>query len=122
MNLNKSEKILFAIFLLLSSIIILYNLLYIPSLPDADIIKKELAFQENSSNDNENINGIVNINSASIDELKEIPGVGESTAKKIIEYREQNGGFSSKFEIMNISGIGQKKFENMKNHISVGDN
>ena len=120
MNLNKSEKILFTIFLLLSSIIILYNLFYIPSLPDANIIKKEFVFQEDNSSGNDSIK-TVNINSASVDELKSIPGVGESTAKKIVEYREQNGGFSAKSEIMNISGIGEKKFENMKNYISIGE-
>ena len=119
---NKSEKILFAIFLLLSSIIVLYNLLYIPSLPNADIIKKELTFQEIDSENDSSTDKVIDINSASLDELKTIPGIGDSTAKKIIDYREQNGGFSYKSEIMNISGIGQKKFENIKKYISVGEN
>lgn len=118
---NKSEKILFAIFLLLSSVIILYNILYIPSLPNADIIKKELIFQEIDSEDDGSPDKVIDINSASLDDLKKIPGIGDSTAKKIIDYREQNGGFSYKSEIMNISGIGQKKFENIKKYISVGE-
>ena len=118
MELNKSEKILFSIFLLLSSLIIIYNVFYIPTLPNANIIKKEIVIQDNESEDNK-ILGAININSAKIDDLKKIPGVGEATAKKIIEYREQNGGFLSKEEIMNVSGIGKKKFENMKDYIKI---
>ena len=118
MELNKSERILFSIFLLLSSLIILYNIFYIPALPNANIIKKEIIIQDDESENNK-ISGAVNINSASIEDLKKIPGVGEATAKKIIEYREQNGGFLSKEEIMNVSGIGKKKFENMKDYIKI---
>lgn len=119
MKLNNSEKILLGIFFLLSSIVILYNLFYIPSLPRADIIKKEFVFQEEE--ENKKSSERININSASIDELKKIPGVGESTAQKIIDYREQNGGFSSKSEITNVNGISEKKFNSMKDYITVGD-
>lgn len=59
-------------------------------------------------------NGKVNINTADIEGLKKIDGVGDSKAKKIIEYREKNGGFKSIDEIKNISGIGEKTFEKMK--------
>lgn len=119
--LNKSEKILFSIFFLLSSLIIIYNIFYIPMLPNANIIKKEVIIQEQEETQNEDnkITGAININSAKIEELKKIPGIGEATAQKIIEYREQNGGFLSKEEIMNVSGIGKKKFENMKDYIKI---
>ena len=120
MKFSKSEKILFGTFSLLSAIIILYNLFYIPSLPDANVIKKDLNFQsdENFDKEEKSIRKI-NINSAKIEELKKIPGVGESIAEKIIEYRETNGGFSSISEIMNVSGIGQKKFDTMKDYICI---
>ena len=52
-------------------------------------------------------------------ELEEIPGVGESTAKKIIEYRKNNGKFKEIEDIKNVSGIGDSKFENMKEKICV---
>lgn len=118
MGLNKTEKILISIFLLLSSLIILYNVFYIPMLPNADIIKKEVVIQDAEEEKNK-FSGAVDINSAGIEELKKIPGVGESTAKKIIDYREENGGFSTKEEIINVSGIGKKKFESMKDYITV---
>lgn len=120
MKFSKSEKILFGTFSLLSAIIILYNLFYIPSLPDANIIKKDLNFQSDENFDKEEKSiGKININSAKIEELKKIPGIGESIAEKIVEYRETNGGFSSISEIMNVSGIGQKKFDAMKDYICI---
>ncbi|WP_446898724.1 helix-hairpin-helix domain-containing protein [Clostridium sp. LBM24168] len=63
--------------------------------------------------------GVVNINTASIEELKTIPGVGDITAQNIIDYREQNGDFSSKEDIKNVDRIGDKTFEKMKDKIDV---
>lgn len=61
----------------------------------------------------------ININKATQTELETIPGVGPSTALKIIEYREQNGKFSSIEDIKNVSGIGDAKYEKMKDYITV---
>ncbi|WP_411168920.1 helix-hairpin-helix domain-containing protein [Clostridium sp. MB05] len=63
-------------------------------------------------------NGVININTANLDELKKINGVGEVKAKNIIEYREKNGGFKSIEEIKNIEGIGEKTFEKLKDKIT----
>ena len=63
--------------------------------------------------------GKININRADSDELEKIPGVGPATAKKIIEYRTNNGNFSSIEEIKNVSGIGEKTYESMKEYITV---
>ena len=81
------------------------------------------------SNANTNINvskegntaeeGIININTASLEELQKINGVGEVKAKSIINYREKNGGFKSIDEMKNIEGIGDKTFEKMKDQITV---
>lgn len=61
----------------------------------------------------------ININTASQQLLLQLPGVGPSTADKIIAYRKQQGKFQSIDEIMNVKGIGQKKFEKMKTYICV---
>lgn len=63
--------------------------------------------------------GRVNINTADETGLQEIPGVGPATAKKIISYREAHGRFSAIEEIKNVSGIGEKTFEKMKDMIGV---
>ena len=63
--------------------------------------------------------GKVNINSANAEQLMGIDGIGEATAAKIIAYREENGPFKSIEDIKDVSGIGDKKFESMKDSITV---
>ena len=64
-------------------------------------------------------NNKVNINKATQTELETIPGVGPSTALKIINYREENGKFKNIEDIKNVSGIGDTKYEKIKNYISI---
>lgn len=63
---------------------------------------------------------VVDLNKATLEELCTLPGVGEATAKKIIAYREENDGFLVLEELMNVSGIGEKKYEALKGLITVG--
>ena len=62
---------------------------------------------------------LVNINIAGVDELDELPGVGPATAQAIVDDREENGSFSSIEDIMRVSGIGEAKFERMRDLISI---
>ena len=63
--------------------------------------------------------GRININTASLEELQTLKGVGESRARAIIEYREQHGDFKTPEEIMNISGIKEGVFSKIKDQIVV---
>ena len=63
--------------------------------------------------------GLVNINTATQSELETLAGIGESTAQKIINYREENGSFKTIDEIKNVPGIGEAKFNTIKNDICV---
>lgn len=62
---------------------------------------------------------LININTATAEELDSLPGIGPTTALKIIDYRNQNGPFNSIEDIMNVSGIGPSTFENIKDLITV---
>ena len=64
--------------------------------------------------------GPVNINTASREELMRLNGIGETLASRIIEYREQHGGFDSVEELMEVKGIGEKRFEKIRDDITVG--
>lgn len=61
----------------------------------------------------------VNINTASQDELQELPGIGPSIATRIVEYRNQNGKFKNIEDIKNVTGIGDSKFAKIKEFIKV---
>lgn len=85
------------------------------------LVRKELVFgakKSDNSNEKELINKKINLNTASKIDLMKIPGVGEKTAIKIMEYREINK-FAKIEDIMNIKGIGEKKFEKMKDYIGI---
>lgn len=61
----------------------------------------------------------ININKATQTELETLPGIGPSTAEKIIEYRKENGNFKNIEDIMNVNGIGESKYNKIKDLISV---
>jgi len=63
--------------------------------------------------------GLININRASKSELMELPGIGEVKSQAIIDYREENGSFVSIEDIKEVSGIGDKTFEKIKDKITV---
>jgi competence protein ComEA len=68
----------------------------------------------------EKIDGKININAASLITLQELPRVGPAIAGRIIDYREANGDFKTTADIMNVRGIGEKTYENLKDLITVG--
>lgn len=61
----------------------------------------------------------VNLNKASLDELVGLPGIGDALAKRILDYRDTAGGFKSIEEIKKVKGIGESKFEAIKDSLSV---
>lgn len=113
----KNER---AFFLLFASLIVLSGVLYNP---------RNLNYMQNT-NDLTQVEGsqkrnygspIVNINTATIEELQTLPGIGPSKARAIIEYRNKNP-FSKPEELINVPGIGQKTYDKLKDRITVGKN
>jgi competence protein ComEA len=65
------------------------------------------------------VSGLININTATKNQLKNLEGIGDSTAQKIIDYRTQNGQFNKTEDIKNVSGIGESKYQKIKDKISI---
>ncbi len=63
----------------------------------------------------------VNINTASVDELNAVKGIGPSKAKAIVDYREKNGPFKSVDDLKEIKGFGDKSIAKLRGELSVGD-
>ena len=63
---------------------------------------------------------IININTATVEEIQVLPGIGPLLAQRIVDYREENGPFETNGELMNVSGIGEKKLEEIWDYITVG--
>ena len=99
--------------------------IYIPSIKDNEEnrddgeIVTENAGENVLKEEESGKNSVININTANIEALTAIPGVGSATAEKIVTYRKENGKFKTVEDIKNVSGIGDKKYEAIKDYISV---
>ncbi len=95
---------------------------FIPSMAldeDGNVIEGTVSAGAVSGTDDNGGAGKVNINTADSERLQTLSGIGPATAQKIIDYRESNGRFSSPEDLKNVSGIGDKTFEKLKDNISI---
>lgn len=61
----------------------------------------------------------INLNTATVEELQQLPMIGKTIAERIVSYREQHGAFASVSELINIEGIGQARYEAIKDFVTV---
>ncbi len=66
-------------------------------------------------------NGKVNINTATVEQLTTLPGVGPKLAARIVEYRQKSGAFRAPKELLNVQGIGEKNFAKLESWLTVGE-
>lgn len=96
----------------------------IPSLDNDATIKKENNINnKNNSNqeDNSNEDIILDLNTCTLEELANVPGIGNKKAEEIIKYRDTNNGFKNVEELKEINGIGDKTFEKIKSYFKVSN-
>jgi competence protein ComEA len=63
----------------------------------------------------------VNVNTATVQQLTTLPGIGPKLAARIVEYRQHSGQFRATQELLNVKGIGEKNFQKIQPHVLVGD-
>lgn len=63
---------------------------------------------------------MVNINTAGVDELVTLPGIGKAYAARIVEYRQKNGPFKKVEDLLNVRGIGEKTFDRIRDRLTLG--
>ena len=81
--------------------------------------KKQTSNSKTTTNKTTTTVDIINLNTATLEQLQTLPGIGESKAQAIITYREENGRFKSIDELTNVSGIGASTLEKIKNNITI---
>lgn len=103
----------------LAQILIDGQRIYIPS--NEEITSgNTLFFSNNDYLDNNSLKAVViNINRATCQELESLPGIGEVIAKNIVDYREKYGLFTKEEDLKNVKGIGEKKYETIKDMITI---
>ena len=93
--------------------------IYIPyNSEDENILEQQVIIEQNEVNI-QTTDNLVNLNTATQTELEMLPGIGTSTASKILEYRKENGYFTKKEDIQNVSGIGESKYQTIKDKITI---
>ena len=90
--------------------------IYIPNLND---ISYDTQIINSQSGKEKQDKIMININTATVEDLQKLNGIGEAMAIKIVSYRKENGKFGSIEELKNISGIGDSKYEKIKDNIYV---
>lgn len=94
--------------------------IYVPTKEEVDALAVVYSDTGSGSGDTtSDSTGRVNINTATLEELTTLPGIGDTRARAIIDYREQNGAFGSIEDIMQVTGIKEKSFSKIKDSICV---
>lgn len=138
---NRQIRWLIAAAAVLGAIIIGYNVLFVPQItlntvvytdlaPSSTLPQSEASPAASEPEEEEALlteeeyeplpaPALVNLNTATSEQLQTLPGVGPVTAQRIVDYRESYGAFQSTNELLEVSGIGQKTFEQLRDLITV---
>ena len=79
----------------------------------------QAAAQKSAPASSEKASGVVNLNTASAEQIALLPRLGAKVAQRVVEYRKANGGFKRVEDLMEVKGIGEKLFHTLKGHIAI---
>lgn len=82
-----------------------------------DVDKEDVEIEDGNQDEEDKDIMFINVNQADLDDLIKLPGIGEVLAKRIIDYRSQNGPFNSKEDLLNVDGIGESRLELISDYI-----
>lgn len=121
--------------LLIAALLVGYNAFYNPSAKETVFVDKSSYSSDKESYGQDSVSENlleaekdeslfpdtpkVNINTADKEVLAELDGIGDTIAQRIIDYRNENGGFKSTDDLMNVNGIGKQKYELIKDSITI---
>lgn len=88
-------------------------------LPSVSSASHDTVSTKPSSESRSDSSGLININTATAEQLTSLKGIGEVKAAAIVEYRREHGNFSCADDLLNVNGIGEKTLENIRNQITV---
>ncbi len=118
---SKKLQLLMASAVALSVILVAVIFLEVPGFPLPTFFIDQPASQDESwiLSDQVETSQVINLNTATMAQLDTLPGVGEVTARRIIEYRESIGGFTSVYQLTDVERIGEKTLEKLLPYVTV---
>lgn len=97
--------------------LLFFNFWLFPPGKGLEPVKLESSIDTMESSSVPEMPGPINLNTATLEELDSLPGIGEVLAQRILDYREEYGGFQSLEDLMKVDGIGESTFEELKGKI-----
>ncbi len=116
---RRQTRILIVIALVFCALLAGYNAFYVPDAPLRSFIETDIT-SDLDGPESEQSSEKLDLNTATLEELDALDGIGPVIAQKIIDYREEYGGFSRLEELKEVQGIGDALLEKLRNQVTVG--
>lgn len=119
MEKESREWWLFGIMAVLIGAVVLVAWSDVPDFSSPSVTYESVSTTRTTVSAQENAEGRISINTATEEELMQVSGIGASLAKRIVDYRDEHGPFSSLDELVNVQGIGEKRVEQWREYLTV---
>lgn len=116
---DRREWVLFGVMALLIVAVVIAAWWDVPELSPAEVTYSTTAVETDETTAEAAADAPISLNTATAEELMRLDGLGETTARRIVEYRETHGGFSSVEELLEVRGVGEKRFASWAPYLTV---